>query len=820
MALSSESNVAPGLVSQHVRFQHDPTAKTAMEPVTARAFDLVAHAPDGETTSLLSPARFVQALDDEPEQLSLEDKDGLEDKESIRSEQPRGRVVDEVAATNHHVAQESVTLPWDRMVPAPKVDEADDRPVAVTLLAIPTSTPSSRTAFTFPSQETSFSLHSTPPQVTSAQAGDRLISIREAKASAAAGSAEEHQHQTVATSFRSTVPLPVPVCDLGLPASIISSSSQPLSSSSSLSHVTQPVPVSPSRSSSKDSPNTSGNNKGGRVRSISSAARRFLGNRKSSFFKWPSIKEDHHPPTSPPVPPLPPAASTGDGSTNAPVLPPIKPTRALTAPSHLSSLASPLYPSPCLTIAQPTLSAVKVSHGKIGAGANTETREAMSKEPSALRSPLPSPPPSSNTVLGESRSKISGPRKQGNWQLTEDSDDGISDTSSVISDSERDVKELENARGRSLLRVGDAQARTTAILASPTGATSTHICVRPPPNSELLSRSSSSVAVAVTPPRKAGDTVSRLASSLDQIPPREGNRQRDQAPTLKLELPSLSDVNLATLAFSGAEADAGEETEGGDVDVVMTSSPAGTMATLITTSPIATSATLADSEEGQEENKGAKDGKDEARDSFYADAQFLTPEPTPTSSTKGTLSPTFVFPPPGVPRSPLAIPLPPSPVSPTSPQSCSSPLSKRKTILGVIRLVGSVRKGVGSSKKNIVVGVERSGSKSGPARSKTTNDGDREGTKQPKARPHPTLSRQVPDPRRSSTMPPPRSSRGSEEGRRSAAPLSPGTQTRVQIVRKERQPLCPTIHTGGTIQAQTWEIMDEESRRLSEVAFM
>jgi len=97
-----------------------------------------------------------------------------------------------------------------------------------------------------------------------------------------------------------------------------------------------------------------------------------------------------------------------------------------------------------------------------------------------------------------------------------------------------------------------------------------------------------------------------------------------------------------------------------------------------------------------------------------------------------------------------------------------------------------------------------------------------QGAKQPKSRPRPISTKQVPDPRRSSTMPRPRSTAhgGAGDGRYLMIPLSPGTRTEVQIVRKERQPLCPTIHTGGTIQAETWEIMDEESRRLSEVAFM
>jgi hypothetical protein len=842
MALPSESNnaIASEVVSVHGQPQLAPTGQTTTEFVTARGTNPAAHAPNSEPDLLLSPALFVQALDDEPEPSSLEEKDGNEDKESIQSEQPRGHVADGVAAAGHRVAHGSTSLPWDYTMPDPEANEGDDPPV-------PASVPSSRTAFAFPSQEIPFPLPTPTPPVTSAEDGDP---IWEATANAAAASSEEHQHQAFATSLPPTVPLPVPACDLGLPASVTSSSSPLPSPLSSSSPAPQPMPVSSSKSSSKDATNTGGNNKGGQGRNISSVARRFLEIRKSGFFKWPSLKEeDPHASASAPVPPLPPSVTTvmgtgaasGLGSSSAPpVLPPIQPTRTLTAPSHLSSLASlsltsPLHPSPRLTIAQSTLSAVKVSQNRTPeTGANTEIEGTTSKGLPIPRSPLPPPPPSPNMALGQRENKVPKPRKRGKWHLAEDSNGDDGDTSSVTSDSERDNRELEDApRGRALLRDGNAQARTTEVSASHVVMTrSTCASVGPSLKAKLPSPSPSPVAVAFPP--KVDEIVSNPAPAPDQI------RDRSQPPTLKLEVSSLSDVNLA---FFGAEANAGKEVGDEYVNVVIASSPAETMATLwpvATTSPVATSATLADSDEGQEEGKDAKDDEDEhededgeARDSFDADAQFLTPEPTPTSSTNGTLSPTFVFPPPGVPRSPsLAIPLPPSPVSPVSPHSHASappqpspsPLSKRKTIFGAIRLVRSVKKGVSSSKKNNATNdVEGSRPKSALVHSKMTRDGDREGTKQPKSRPPPISIKRAPDPRRSVTLPPPHSSTaygGSGEGRHLVVPLSRGTQTRVQIVQKERQPLRPTMHTGGTIQAQTWEIMDEESRRLSEVAFM
>lgn len=756
---------------------------------------------------------------------------------SIQSECAQAHAMDGVALAGGHVlAHGDISLSADMTLSPPPVSEDDDQPLEKDApVAIRSPLSSFPTTFALPPPVGSPPPPAPPPS-NSPQLDDRSVPKRDTETnSSPTTSPNEHQHQASTTSLRPL--LPVPACDLGLPTDV-TPPSPPASSHSSPERepVGQPVSVHSAESSPKSGANSSESNKGRRGRSFSSLARRFLPKRNSGFFKWPSSKGKDLHSTPSPVPPLPPCATTTittgaeaselvlKANDVAPVLPPIRIPRALTAPSDLSTPNSssipPLPSSPSLATDRMT-AAAKASQNREAKEANTEEGK---KQPPAPDSPLPRLPTSPNVPFGSLGVK---PGKKGKWHFAADSDDDDSETSSLKSDSERESE--DEPRGRALSRVRGVQARaTTAVSAPPTNVTgSTPIRVALPLRSKSTSLSPALIAVAAAP--KVKETS---IEPLDQNASREGNCEKPQPPTLKLEVPSLSDVNLATVIFS--EADSTNELT--EVNVAASGSPAGTMVALSpvsTDSPFSARTRVASSEEGQTESKGREDGSDdESEDPFNADAQLLTPGSTPTSPTNGTLSTTFVFPPPGVPRSPaLAVPLPPSPVSPTSshhrssspPQLSLSPVSKRKSILGAIRLVGAVKRGVGSNKKNAAANnVGSPTPKSSPARSKTTPITS-EGAKQSKSRPHPISTRRAPDPRRSSTMPRPRSAAhggGAGDGRYLLIPLSPGTRTEVQIVRKERQPLCPTMHTGGTIQAETWEIMDEESRRLSEVAFM
>ena len=796
------------------------------ESVAANDIHPAACAPNSDTIPLLSPALFIEILDKVSEQSLEEDKAPDGDKESIQSLDVQADATDGTATARHDAVTE-VSSPPEVTVSSPTANEDAGGSVKEAPAAIPTSVPPSPTAFAHPWQDAPTPPLSAPPSSASPLQSNRSVPSTEARTSVSTTASSQEQH---VASSHPPVPGAVLACDLGLPAEVTSPSpSTPPSShsSSSLSPpAPQPAPALPSELSSEDRTNNSGNGKGARARNISSAARHFFAKRKSSFFKLSLSKRGKDLPTPIPTPrpPLPYATAatqekagtkTGLGSNGAPpASSPIQRARALTAPSYSSSanpppLPPPLPSSPSLAIAQDT--GGKVCRNRETQEANTEKEKERSV---ASTPPLPPLPPSPNSSNGSAGSPGVRPRTKGKWHLADsDGDDG--ETSSVSSDSERDE---DPPRGRSLLHVGEIPTRMTSNPAVVAGSAPVLVAL------SLKSKSTSKTPPPGAPCPEVEEIVSK--------PPGQDRPRGDkpQTPTLKLEVPSLSDINLAAVIFpSEIDAEPVGEQVGGPEVVTASSSPADAMTTpspIISASLFTTDAKVADSGQEQKVSEDGESQETEREDAsrYSFDAQFLTPGPSPTS---GTLSPTFVFPPPGVPRTPAStIPLPPSPVSPSSdtsslPQSSLSPLSKRKTIIGAIRLVGSVKRGIWSGKKITTNNAERPGPKSAPARSKTfllTRDRDREEVRQPKSRPHPISIKPAPGSKRASTMPPTRSPirEGGAGGRKylMVPPASP------QIVQSERQPLSPTMHTGGTIYAQTWEIMDEESRRLSEIAFM
>jgi len=206
------------------------------------------------------------------------------------------------------------------------------------------------------------------------------------------------------------------------------------------------------------------------------------------------------------------------------------------------------------------------------------------------------------------------------------------------------------------------------------------------------------LAVAVAPKAKESSSEPLDQNSSRKPPP----------PMLKFEVPSLSDVNLATIICSGAVPPtlALRTSELRKLMLLQVAVPSRQwpLSPVCTDSPFFACTKVASSEEGQTESKVGKRGEDESddesQDPFDADAQLLVPGLSPTPPTNST----FVFPPPDVSHlHALTVPLPPAPVSPTSPCSLYPPqlspslASKRKPILQLVR---TVKRGVGSDKKN------------------------------------------------------------------------------------------------------------------------